>query len=374
MFGPFDWVGYGLPVPPKKVKKSKGDYNESAAGSMTLRRVNCIHEALTEKNGIWFNEKGDERKHSCQTLAKYVTENLDDKASISERTIRRDIQFMKKELKLPIQYDARLFGYSYTKAVDKLPWVKANEGDLFGLFIFQQSLEAYKGTPLYTQLSETMDKLTASLNDDVEVSMGDLSNAVSHRQTNIPDINVKLLKNITSAITKCHTIDIAYQKPTANKPEWRRIDPYHAANVDGSWYLYGYDHKRKDVRVFHIQRIKDGKKVKGAAGMIRGFERPANFNVSKYIDFGVMAGDEVIDVEVRFTKEVGTFITERKWHHSQRTKDLQNGGVKFEVQVTDTTELRNWILGWGSRAKVIKPKELKREVAEIGRAIMENNS
>ena len=43
------------------------------------------------------------------------------------------------------------------------------------------------------------------------------------------------------------------------------------------------------------------------------------------------------------------------------------------MQLTDLTEFPSWILSWGQHVKVIKPKELRDEVRNIGKRIAENN-
>ena len=43
------------------------------------------------------------------------------------------------------------------------------------------------------------------------------------------------------------------------EPERRVVDPYHLANINGEWFLFAYDHGRKDVRTFAPARILDVK-------------------------------------------------------------------------------------------------------------------
>jgi predicted DNA-binding transcriptional regulator YafY len=33
------------------------------------------------------------------------------------------------------------------------------------------------------------------------------------------------------------------------------VDPYHLANINGEWFLFAYDHARKDIRTFVPARI-----------------------------------------------------------------------------------------------------------------------
>ncbi len=48
---------------------------------------------------------------------------------VSTRTIKRDVDFMKFRLDLPIEYEARRDGYYYSKAVEKFPSVPVTEAE-----------------------------------------------------------------------------------------------------------------------------------------------------------------------------------------------------------------------------------------------------
>src|SRR5688500_13911100 len=42
---------------------------------------------------------------------------------VSTRTVKRDVDFMKTRLKLPIEYDENRYGFFYTQPVDQFPTV-----------------------------------------------------------------------------------------------------------------------------------------------------------------------------------------------------------------------------------------------------------
>ncbi len=57
---------------------------------------------------------------------------------MSVRTIKRDIDFMKNRLNLPIQFDVRRNGYFFTKPVPHFPQMPISEADTFALLHCQQ--------------------------------------------------------------------------------------------------------------------------------------------------------------------------------------------------------------------------------------------
>lgn len=359
---------------PRKPAK-KRDFSKSSIGWYMLARVRCIHEILSTTVSKYDEKTRSEKLPNAVDMQDRLAADPTVGKKYSANTIRRDMQFMRKVWKLPIKYVRARHGFKYTRHVDQLPLVNANEGDLFGLLVFADCLKQYEGTPQHAQLSATMEKLTASMADEVSVSLGDLASTFSHVQTHRPFFKMAYLQKISKAVTERITLKINYKNAAAKNPKIRTVDPYHCRNVNGVWHLYAFDHMRKDVRDFVLSRIQDEPEyVKERAGVYRTFERPKNFNPNKYIDFGVLTGDQLIDVTIRFSAEIATFIRERNWHDSQRFEEMPNGDIKWSAQLNDTTEFCNWILSWGSRAKVIKPKELRAEICEIGKVIAKNNS
>ena len=67
-----------------------------------LQRIYVIHEAV--KGGSFPN---------CRTLA--------ERLEVTDKTIQRDITFMREELQLPLEYDEQLHGYTYSQDVSEFP-------------------------------------------------------------------------------------------------------------------------------------------------------------------------------------------------------------------------------------------------------------
>jgi predicted DNA-binding transcriptional regulator YafY len=65
-------------------------------------------------------------------------------------------------------------------------------------------------------------------------------------------------------------------------------------------------------------------------------------------------------------------IREHKWHPSQKIlKDCTRRGqdcLEAEYELSDTTEFRRWLLGFGRFAVVLKPKKLADEMKAEFRA------
>ena len=64
------------------------------------------------------------------------------------------------------------------------------------------------------------------------------------------------------------------------------------------------------------------------------------------------------------------YIREKKWHESQRLRELKGGGVELRMRLSSLVEVERWILSWGGDARVIKPRELTEAIKQAARMIL----
>ncbi len=78
---------------------------------------------------------------------------------MSVRTLKRNIDFMKTRMSLPIGFDVKRNGYYYTSEVPEFPKVPMSEADVFTMFVAKKAIEQYRGTPLQKMLEATFRKV-----------------------------------------------------------------------------------------------------------------------------------------------------------------------------------------------------------------------
>ncbi len=66
------------------------------------------------------------------------TQTLADLLKVDERTIRRDIKFMRKRLGAPLEFDRRRNGYCYSEPTYRMPYFQMREGELLAVFVADQ--------------------------------------------------------------------------------------------------------------------------------------------------------------------------------------------------------------------------------------------
>jgi len=286
---------------------------------------------------------------------------------VSTKSIQRDLEFMRDRLDLPLEYDGSKFGYRYTEAVSSFPTLQITEGELVALLIAEKALEQYRGTNFEKPLVSALKKMASQLPDTVSFNIAEWDQTISFRTSAEPILNLEIFDALAKATARRRQLRFDYRKPGQREPERRVVDPYHLANINGEWFLFAFDHARKDVRTFVPPRISNIETTG------RTFARPAKFSLEKRLhdSFGVVSGEGTFNVVIRFDEFAAGYIREKRWHPSQQLRELKGGGAELRMKLSSLAEVQRWVLSWGGHAKAISPPELAGSVRECARKMLD---
>lgn len=286
---------------------------------------------------------------------------------VASKTIHRDIEFMRDRMNLPIQFNVSRNGYFYTGEVSAFPTLQITEGELFALVVAEKALQQYRGTSFERPLLSAIKKMEQSLPDTISLNLSDVGQTISFRTSVEPILDLKVFDTLARAVAQRQQLELDYRKPGAGKTESRTVDPYHLANINGEWFLFAFDHARKDIRKFVPARIRAIRPTGET------FERSKKFSLEKELrdSFGVHSGEGEFEVVIRFSPRAADYIREKKWHESQQLNELKNGAVDLKVKLSSLVEIERWVLSWGGDAKVLKPRELAEAVRRSANKILQ---
>jgi predicted DNA-binding transcriptional regulator YafY len=285
---------------------------------------------------------------------------------VSAKSVHRDLEFMRDRLELPLAYDHARNGYHYTGEVSNFPTLQITEGELFALLVAEKALQQYRGTTFERPLISAFKKMAASLPDTVSLNIADWEQTISFRTRAEPILNLETFDALSKAAAQRTQLQLTYRKPGQRATELRVVDPYHLANINGEWFLFAWCHLRKDIRTFVPARIQ----AVEATGQT--FARPQKFSLEKRLrdSFGVQSGQGNFEVVIQFNELVADYIREKKWHDSQVLRELKNGGLELRMKLSSLAEVERWVLGWAGNARVLRPPELVKSVAQAARKIL----
>ncbi|MBS7311224.1 MAG: YafY family transcriptional regulator [Treponema sp.] len=287
--------------------------------------------------------------------------SLSKKIEVSSRTIQRDIEYMRDMYNAPIEFDAYKNGYYYTEENFYIKSVPLSEGELFSVALFDQLLEQYRNTPLENDLRSVFKKIEMSLPNKITLDSSFLQNQITFIPDQMGTINPENFSKVFSALKNRHVLDFEYRP--LQKTTWmtRRINPLHAVCQKGNWYVMGFCHDKKDIRVFNFSRMQNVTESK------EEFDIPEDFNPDKYFDkeIGIwLSATKKYTVELLISAEIGTFALERSWNKNQKIEQREDGSVWVSFETTQLPEVKRWVLGQGKTVKVLGPDELIAQVKE----------
>jgi len=93
---------------------------------------------------------------------------------VTDRTVKRDIEFMSGRYGLPIGYDEQRYGYFYAERVDRFPVAAMTEAEMFALLVADKAIAQYRGMPFQKPLRMAFKKLTGQLDGKERYSLENL--------------------------------------------------------------------------------------------------------------------------------------------------------------------------------------------------------
>lgn len=275
---------------------------------------------------------------------------------VSQKTVQRDIDYLRDQLGAPLEYDRAKQGYYYTASNWFLPSVALNEGELLALLIAGRALDAYQGLPVADEAHRILGKLQELLPDRIELAPEVLFTRFSFTAPPARPVDAAVWKTVVRAITGSRLLEISYLSFGAEKPRKMLIEPYHLANLHGEWYLFGPCKGSGKVLQFALGR------VRAARLQQQVFTLPEDFDPQALLSgaFGrYVAARETHKVRLLFSAEVAGWVTEKQWHSRQQVKRRKDGCIEIAFETGGLYEIFRWVLSWGRHCEVLAPKELK---------------
>jgi proteasome accessory factor BC len=183
------------------------------------------------------------------------------------------------------------------------------------------------------------------------VALGITASAGGH------ELSARLAK-VETAIFRNKTIVFDYYTMERDEVSTRRVDPYQLLFQGGQFYLLGYAHERKAIRVFRLSRIRG--KVSYATKAEHDFHRPEDFDPRAYANRADwQLGDELGIARVLICDRIAWQVERHFGRYGEITEE--DGDTVFLTGYSSARSLISWVLGLGANARLLGPEELAGE-------------
>lgn len=300
-------------------------------------------------------------RHIKTKELKYAIEKRLDLDSISERTIRNDLKYMKRPKELggynaPIIHDRSTRSFFYSNPNFTISRIHLTEHEISSLKLALKSLEAYKKHIFFDNLNTAIDKILNTL--QIREHTGYSSDFVqfNKKSTHTGD---EYIPDILKAHQNSLCIDFEYQKFEDQHSTDRTIAPYLLKEYADRWYVIGKEIDQSDIKTFALDRIK-------SLNISRSVFTPCNFDFEEYYKSAfaitVLSNKKPIEVKLAFSPQQSKYIQSLPLHQSQKVTFCGDSLVAT-IKVIPSYELYAKLLSFGDQVEVIAPEEVRTHIS-----------
>ncbi len=317
-----------------------------------------------------------ERNHQGLTVARLHHLLTQENIACSERTVRRDLEVI-SSAHLPListeETEERQAIYTFKTTMALMSHVHFTYDEILALYLAKETLRSMTGSPLIEHILKLVDKIEKALGPGVTKELSNLSEYVSYKANSTwrAGVSQEILDTVYTATYEKQKLEIEYKSQSgANKDRVtkRVVGPETLYFANGGAYLIAQDFDDKKVKFFALARLV-------SVSLLEDEYKSAGFVLEDFVrdNFGIMGVGEKEEVELFIEDPLAAYVSERRWHESQRLTRVENG-IRFYLSVKLNDELARWILGLGPAAKVIKPERLRDQVLTLAQGVSGNYS
>ena len=273
---------------------------------------------------------------------KTTAPELAEKFEVSRRTINRDIEDLCKA-GIPIRTAQGTGGGISIMDGYRMDRTILTSKDMQMILAGLRSLDSVSGSSYYGQLMEKIQAGSSEFVTGRDSILIDLSSW--YRDSLAPKI-----ETIQDAIGDRHLIRFRYYAPSGESD--RTVEPYYLVFRWSSWYLWGWCLKRKDFRLFKLNRMD------GVQKTVKSFE-------CREVAMPDLSTEKIFSGEI---KVKALFEADQKWRLVEEFGPLcftenDDGRLLFTADYTDIENLVTWIMTFGDKAELIEPQEARKKIS-----------
>jgi predicted DNA-binding transcriptional regulator YafY len=250
----------------------------------------------------------------------------------------------------------------------KAPVLQLAKSELIALHFIRGFSRLYRGTTIEEDIDNVFGKLGASLSSKTaehlkrveSLFVPTLKFAKDYSAPEVADV----IDELTTAMLGRRRCRIRYDSFQAGEVKESEIGPLHFFEYNGGLYIFALFPKYGNVRMLAVERIRS------IETGTETFEYPEGFDPEERLEgtFTLFEG-QPIRARIRFDRESARYIRERSWAKEQSVVENPDGSIVLELATSGRDDILRWVMGFGDRAELLEPADLREEIRDTARRI-----
>ena len=290
---------------------------------------------------------------------------------VSPATFKRDLEYLRSRLNIPIVWDREAHGYRYDVAagVQELPGLWFSAQEIYALLTMKNLLENLEPGLLGPHVEPLLARLTAAIGSTVHPAEA-VQKRIRILHAARRALPLRHFEIAARALLERKRLVLRYYNRQRDDETAREVSPQRLVHYRDNWYLDAWCHLREDLRSFAVDAIRSAELI----------DRPTREVPEQELDevlaggYGIFSGRDTQWAQLRFTAVRARWVSAELWHPHQRAHFEPDGAYVLEVPYSDDRELVMDILKFGPDVEVLRPPALRQRVQKLlGQALQRYN-
>lgn len=172
---------------------------------------------------------------------------------------------------------------------------------------------------------------------------------------------------ISDALASKRKIKISYMS-SKNRVSEHILHPYKIYMYNLAWFVLAFNETIHDVGYFKLNRIEKIELLNDKYTISK------TFNESNYLDqYGMKNNGEYISVSIKLKAPYAALVKERIYGKNQQIISVDDNTTILKCDMQNLASIVSFVLGFGSKAEVLEPLELKEALRNELKRMVEMN-
>ena len=285
-----------------------------------------------------------------------------DELEISPATFKRDLEYLRSRLNIPIVWDREANGYRYDPEaqVQELPGLWFSAQEIYALLTMKQLLENLEPGLLGPHLDPLLKRLSAAIGSQ-EHPADEIQSRIRILHMARRALPLRHFEVAARALLERKRLSISYYTRARDEETQRIVSPQRLAHYRDNWYLDAWCHVRQGIRSFAVDAIRSAQMTDEPVREVPVREMDEVLGAS----YGIFSGRPTQWAHLRFTPARARWVSAEEWHPDQRARFEADGSYVLEIPYSDDRELVMDILKHGPEVEIVGPPALRQRVKDL---------